>query len=434
MLLLILGCTPVSIDQEPIPPGPPPATEETEADTEVDTASPEDDPPEDDTEDTGVESIEGAGSDDSWIFNPEQVHTLDISISEENIEILNAGTEAYSQEVVWVEVDVSYDDIPMPSVGLRLKGRWGSWRSFEDKPSIKVDFNRYVDGQELEGLEGLTLNNMISDCSFMREHMAYPVYAAMGVPVPRTAYVWITVNGEDYGLYINVESIDDVFLDRHYADGNGNLYDADYILWDDGTYTVLDFYSYLIQFFEQEEGDDVAGQDLSSIATLLDTWEGSESFYEETSAVIDWDHHQRMVAAEMWIGQNDGYSLNRNNYLVYFEPKSLLTIQPWDHDYAFLNASDWGFSWTNPQGRLTNLCLSDPACRADQIARIEEVIEVVDALGFDDRFDDTRSMINDYITADTRRECSDSYVNWYQGVIESWSYSRSGELRTMWGL
>jgi hypothetical protein len=268
----------------------------------------------------------------------------------------------------------------------------------------------------------------------MREHMAYPVYESMDVPVPRTAYVWMTVNGEDYGLYLNVESIDDAYLDRHYADGNGNLYDADYILWEDGSYTVLDFYSYLIQFFEQEEGDDVAGEDLASIATLLDTWEGSESFYEETSAVIDWDHHQRMVAAEMWIGQNDGYSLNRNNYLVYFEPNSLVTIQPWDHDYAFLRASDWGFSWYYPQGRLTSACLGDPSCRAAQVARIEEVLGAVDALGFNDRFDETRAMIAPYIADDNRRECSDSYVSWYQDIIESWSYSRNGELRTMWGL
>ena len=59
---------------------------------------------------------------------------------------------------------------------------------------------------------------------------------------------------------------------------------------------------------------------------------------------------------------------------------------------------------------------------------------MTDALGFDERFDATRSMINDYIMADTRRECSNSYVNWYQNVIDSWSFTRNGELRTMWGL
>ncbi len=426
MIPLLLGCTPVSIEQPVIDHDPVPPTD-TAADT--DTADTDTEPV-----DTGPETISGHGSDDAWIFSEDTVHRLDITISQDNIDILNDKSGAYSSQTVWVEVDVTYDDIPLSDVGMRLKGRWGSWRSFDDKPSIKLDFNRYIDGQELEGLEGLTLNNMIIDCSFMREHMAYPVYAAMGVPVPRTAYVWMTVNGADYGLYLNIESIDDVYLERHYDDSSGTLYDADYILWGDGSYTVLDFYTWLVQFFEQEEGEDIAGQDITGIAELLDTWGGTADFYTQTAARIDWDHHQRMVAAEMWVGQNDGYSLNRNNYLVYFEPGGLMTIQPWDHDYSFLHAGDWGFSWTSPSGRLTSLCLADTACRADQLAAIERVIEEVSALGFEDRFSATRSMIAPYIAADTRRECSDSYVGWYQSSLEGWRSTRNAELAVMWGL
>lgn len=426
MILLILGCSPVtigqpSLDTQPAPP--------------EDTALPEDTTPEDTTpEDTGPEVIVGSGSGEAWVFSPDLVHQLDITISQENIDILNDKSGAYSSETVWVEVDATYDGVPLPSVGMRLKGRWGSWRSFEDKPSIKLDLNRYVDGQDLEGIKSLTFNNMIIDCSFMREHMAYPVYEAMGVPVPRTAYVWMTVNGGDYGLYLNVESIDDVYLERHHDDSDGNLYDADYILWDDGSYTVLDFYTSLSQYFEQEEGEDVGGADLTEIAAMLDALGGTAEFYTATAEQIDWDHHQRMVAAEMWVGQNDGYSLNRNNYLVYFEPDGPMTIQPWDHDYAFLEASDWGFSWLSPTGRLTSLCLSDADCRADQVARIAEVIEVVDEIDFDGRFDDTQDMIADYIEDDWRRECSDSYVSWYQAELEGWRYSRNNALRSMWGL
>ena len=221
MLLFLISCTtPVSIEQAPAPDnGPDTTPQDTAAPDTEDTDDTE--PP---TNDTGVESIEGSGEDDSWIYNPDIVHTLDIGISSKNIEILNDKSGAYSSETVWVDVDITYDGIAMEDVGLRLKGRWGSWRSFEDKPSLKLDFNRYVDGQEFAELEGMTLNNMIIDCSFMREHMAYPVYEAMGVPVPRTAYVWVTVNGADYGLYLNIESIDDVYLDRHHEDGNGTLY------------------------------------------------------------------------------------------------------------------------------------------------------------------------------------------------------------------
>ncbi len=431
MLSFILGCSPVtivqpSIDEQSVSP------EDTlpEETAPEDTAAPEDSSP----EDTGPEVIVGGGAGDAWVFSEDKVHQLDITISQENIDILNEQSGTYSSETVWVEVDATYDGVALPSIGMRLKGRYGSWRSFEDKPSIKLDVNRYVDGQDLEGIKSLTFNNMISDCSFMREHMAYPVYEAMGVPVPRTAYVWMTVNGGDYGLYLNVESIDDVYLERHHDDSDGNLYDADYILWDDGSYTVLDFYTSLSQYFEQEEGEDVGGADLTEIAAMLDALGGTAEFYTATAEQIDWDHHQRMVAAEMWVGQNDGYSLNRNNYLVYFEPDGPMTIQPWDHDYAFLEAYDWGFSWLSPTGRLTSLCLDDADCRADQVARIAEVIEVVNEIDFDGRFDATQDMIEDYIEDDWRRECSDSYVSWYQSELEGWRYSRNNALRSLWGL
>ncbi|MFT5679550.1 MAG: hypothetical protein ACI8RZ_000454 [Myxococcota bacterium] len=425
MLPLLLGCTPVSIEQPTVVNDTPPPVEDTAPDT-----TPADTEP----EDTGPESVEGAGSGDAWIFNPAMVHALDITISQDNIDTLNDKSGAYSSETVWVEVDATYDGLPLPSIGMRLKGRWGSWRSFDGKPSIKLDLNRYVDGQDLEGIKSLTFNNMVIDCSFMREHMAYPVYEAMGVPAPRTAHVWMTVNGEGYGLYLNVESIDDVYLERHHDDSEGNLYDADYILWDDGSYTVLDFFTTLSQYFEQEEGEDIGGADLTEIAAMLDALGGTADFYTATADRIDWDHHQRMVAAEMWVGQNDGYSLNRNNYLVYFEPDGPMTIQPWDHDYAFLSASEWGFSWTNPTGRLTNLCLADADCRADQISRIAEVIEVVDEIGYDDRFEFTQDMIAPYIDADQRRECSDSSVGWYQSDLGAWKGTRDDTLRAMWGL
>lgn len=432
MLPLLLGCSSITIEP-PSTDTQPSAPEDSLSEETVseDTATPEDSSP---PEDTGPEVIVGGGAGDAWVFSEDKVHQLDITISQENIDILNEQSGAYSSETVWVEVDATYDGVALPSIGMRLKGRYGSWRSFEDKPSIKLDVNRYVDGQDLEGIKSLTFNNMISDCSFMREHMAYPVYEAMDVAVPRTAYVWMTVNGSDYGLYLNVESIDDVYLKRHYDNNDGNLYDADYVLWDDGSYNVLDFHATLIPYFEQEEGDDIGGADLTEIVGLLDTLGGTSGFYTETASQIDWDHHQRMVAAEMWVGQNDGYSLNRNNYLVYFEPGAPMTLQPWDHDYAFLSASDWGFSWLAPTGRLTRLCLDDGACRADQIARIEEVIAVADEIDFDGRFDETQDMIKDYIQDDRRRECSNSYVTWYQSVLEGWRDNRNSTLRAMWGL
>ena len=39
----------------------------------------------------------------------------------------------------------------------------------------------------------------------------------MGVASPECSYVWIDVNGSDWGLYLAVEGVEDAFLDRSYG-------------------------------------------------------------------------------------------------------------------------------------------------------------------------------------------------------------------------
>ena len=52
--------------------------------------------------------------------------------------------------------------------------------------------------------------------------------AHMGVPSPLTSYVWVTVNGSPWGLYLAVEEPEDAFACRNYGDDHGQLYKPDY--------------------------------------------------------------------------------------------------------------------------------------------------------------------------------------------------------------
>ncbi|MCB9763093.1 MAG: CotH kinase family protein [Alphaproteobacteria bacterium] len=383
-------------------------------------------------EDTGVEPIAGPTS---AVFDDSFVHTLHITLSPDSVTTLSRETEPYGTDPVYVPGDIVWDDVPVANVGVRIKGRWGTWRPLDEKASFKIDMNRYVSGQDLDGFKALTLNNLIIDCSFMREPLAYPVYEAVGIPGPRTSYVEIFVNDELYGLYLNVETPDDRYLERHFDHPEGPLYDADYILWGNGSYTVLDYYPDLVQYFELEEGEDPDHARLAALVALIEDAAGDPDFYERTAALWDWDHHHRMVAGEMWTGQNDGYSLNQNNYLTFLGPEGeRARVLPWDHDYAFLHARDWGFSWDNPDGRMTALCLDDPACRADQLAALETLLDRVPDLDLPDRAEAIADLIDPYIEDDPRRECSWRQIDAYRDSLDRWFNNREGELRQQWGL
>jgi spore coat protein CotH len=421
--LAFSGCGPVTLDPGTVED----STPDVPPDTSADSGS-------QDGADTGVEEVGGVDDFAAWVYDQSIVHTLEIELSDQAFEELYLYSEAYESSH-WVEGNIVYDGERVDSVGVRLKGRWGSWRSVYQKAAFKIDFNHYVDGQVFYGLKGLTLNNMVIDYSYLREHLAYKVYEAMGVPSPRNAYTWVTVNGEAFGLYMNVETADDVYLSRFYDDSDGNLYDADYIRWPDGSYSVLDFYTSLAPLFEQEEGEDTSGDDLMALSQMLDETVGSAEVYQTSADWIDWDHHHRMMAAEMWTGQIDGYSLNQNNYLVYFDPSDgRMDVLPWDHDYAFLHASDWGFSWYWPRGRLSGLCVADTDCQAHLKDQVREVISQVESLDLMTQLEETRAMILPYVEADPRKEAGMDYTIWYQNVLREWIMVRNAELEEMWGL
>ena len=60
----------------------------------------------------------------------------------------------------------------------------------------------------------------------MKDYLAYRLMAGFGADAPLCSYVWVTVNGEAWGLYLAVEAVEDSFLDRVYG-GEGDLYKPD---------------------------------------------------------------------------------------------------------------------------------------------------------------------------------------------------------------
>ncbi|MBK8181056.1 MAG: CotH kinase family protein [Planctomycetes bacterium] len=178
----------------------------------------------------GIESVPGTGgsgydgTESADLYTLDRVISLDITLPDASVRALNADPYTY------VEASITIDGETLDQVGIRIGGKYGSYRALSGKSGFKIDIDRYDNTQKWRGLERLVVKNMVQDYSFMHEYIAFQVYEAMGVPAPRVGYLWVTVNGEDYGLYSNVEALDDRFLARHFAEPTGNLYDGDYWL------------------------------------------------------------------------------------------------------------------------------------------------------------------------------------------------------------
>lgn len=75
----------------------------------------------------------------------------------------------------------------------------------------------------------------------MKDYLTYTMMNRFGVDSPLCSYVYITVNGEDWGLYLAVEGVEDGFLERNYGSDHGELYKPDSMSFGGGRGNGRDF-------------------------------------------------------------------------------------------------------------------------------------------------------------------------------------------------
>ena len=93
--------------------------------------------------------------------------------------------------------------------------------------SFKVEFDHYDNALNYYGLDKLSLNNLIQDNTMLKDYLCYQLMGSFGVDAPLCCFVYITVNGEDWGLYLAVEGVEESFLQRNYGSSYGELYKPD---------------------------------------------------------------------------------------------------------------------------------------------------------------------------------------------------------------
>ncbi len=106
-------------------------------------------------------------------------------------------------------------------VGFRLRGNTSR---YSQKKSFKVSFNRFTSGGKYYGVEKLNLNGEHNDPSVIRSKICWDMLRKMEIPAPRSNHVRVYINDDYYGLYINVEHIDEEFIKTRFTYNDGNLY------------------------------------------------------------------------------------------------------------------------------------------------------------------------------------------------------------------
>jgi len=191
------------------------------------------------------------------IFDNSKVHKLDIVINDWNGFIEGCESEEYSP------CNLVIDGEAVKNVGIRAKGNTSlsSVKNMDSsRYSFKIEFDQYENGKTYHGLDKLCLNNIIQDNTYMKDYIAYTLMHDFGVDAPLCSFVYITVNGDDWGLYLAVEAIEESFLERNYGSNYGDLYKPDAMGFGGGRGNGKDF---SMSDFMDENSEDADSDDSS---------------------------------------------------------------------------------------------------------------------------------------------------------------------------
>ncbi|MCP4868537.1 MAG: hypothetical protein GY898_07440 [Proteobacteria bacterium] len=354
-----------------------------------------------------------------------------------HIELPSSSWDALTESPYdWAPADVVLDGRRIEDVAVRLRGRIGSFRTVGEKPKWKIDFNRYVPGRRVDGLEALSLDNNVVDCSGLKQKLGFEVLSLAGIPASRAGFGEVYVNDAYYGVYNTIEPEDDRLLRRFFEDGTGTLYDGAYLWHEPGLPEVqlLDFVPHLVDLYQLEEGVDVGHEDLARVADVLAAAAYEPGFVDAMSEVFDMEAFYIYFAAEQWIGQNDGYVLNTNNNRVYFDPiDGRARFISYDLDYAFM-PWPWEFSYDNPRGFLAHACVHDAECSEGIAQAMEGLLNLLEEQELDQRFEAWDDATWNEAAADPKLPCGGGDLWNARGSLRNWIQNRGPTMRNYWGI
>ena len=285
------------------------------------------------------------------LFDDSFVHTIDVRMAGADWADLLANPVNKTKYKVEIEIDGEV----LKDVSFATKGNSSLFIVAAEhdnaRYSYRVNFGKFAEGQTYHGLDKLSLNNCYSDATYMKDYFSYEIFRQIGVPAPLTSFVWLTVNGEERGLYMAVEDVDNSFLGR-INEGKGVLYKPE----NEGVALTLSMIEDMrkngLTQHAEAEGADLIYKDENPMS-YPDIFEHVETYAEEKNhqaviaamksmaemkkldAHLNTDEIIRYFAAHNFVLNYDSYTGTMLHNLILFEHDGRLSVLPWDYNAAF---------------------------------------------------------------------------------------------------
>lgn len=377
--------------------------------------------------DASFDAGSDAGHVNTDMYDPNLIPKFELGIDPAGIAVFQSTLVADQKK--WVHGTFKYGATTLADVGLRRKGS-STFRALPGKVALKVKFDKYVPGQRFEGLTDLTLNNMVSDPTFLTERLAYHVFRSQGLPAQKANTARVFINDEDFGIYANIETPNEDLLARLFGASASTLYEAQY---------GGDWMPGQELGFDVQVGDGMR-TDLSALFVSVQNAQPA-TLLPDVSGHLDTMRFLTYAATEATVGAYDGYAYGiwgSHNYFLAGDQGGVFSQLPWSTDLTFsdragvVNAANPLPAGGGPT--LLGRCKNDAACWASYKSTMQTVLAKYEALDLVNLANTWHAQIEPLALADPKREASTAYHTSETTLLYGWIAARPGVVRAQLGL
>jgi len=327
---------------------------------------------------------------------------------------------------VMVPADLIVDGKVYPSVGVGFRGN-SSYMMPSEKKSLNIAID-YGDGkQRLYGYKTLNLLNGHSDASFVRT-VLYSRICREYIPALKANFVKLVINGENWGIYPNVQQFNKDFLQEWFGTKRGIRWKIPPGRGGGGalTWQGSDPANYKRAFQLKTKGETNAWADLIKLCEILNKTPDAQ-LENALKLVFNIDRALWFIALDNVFIDDDGYISRGSDYLLYQHPNGQFQMIPYDNNETFRYAGGGGPNmWPSDEPMLSPVghedsemrpvisrLLAVPHLRARYLAHVRAIVnEWLDWRVLGPIIEEYQSLIDAEVKADDKKLYSyDGFAN-----------------------
>lgn len=304
-------------------------------------------------------------------YDPQTLRTIFIEF--ENADWEKELNDFHNTDVE-VPARITIDGKTYEHVGIHYRGMSSYMAVGEGrKKSLNLALALVHENQNVGGYRTLNLLNAHEDPSFLRAILFYDI-ARHYISAPKANFARVVINGEDWGVYQNVQQFNKDFIKEAFGTTKGSRWKVRGSPGGQGSLKYLgdDPEAYKAAYTIKSKDDPKAWDAFIRLCKTLNETP-LEKLEKALSPMLDIDGALKFLALDNALINNDGYWIRTSDYSLYLDEKGKFHIIPQDANETFARPGGGVIRFFGPANMLVRGFFDDGDKNHDQKLSADEL-------------------------------------------------------------